>query len=276
MAITLVGIFDSFAEAQDARAQLLREGLDERMVRLTSNEQSSLQATKTTEDHRGFFARLFGLDEPDEHVGHYAEAVRRGSTVLTVDLADESRAGRISALLEQSGAIDVNRRMAQWKATGYAGHDPTAAPYTRDQAQKERETFRVMKEELQVGKRPVESGAVRVHRRMTEKPVSEQVTLREERAVVDRRPVDRVATPAELEAFAKGDRDILIRETSEEPVVSKTARVVEEVDVGKEARQRTETVKDTVRSTQVDVEKLAADRMKQPPSRPQPPPPSRR
>jgi len=276
MAITLVGIFDSFAEAQDARAQLLREGLDERMIRLTSNEQSSLQATKTTEDHRGFFARLFGLDEPDEHVGHYAEAVRRGSTVLTVDLADESRAGRISALLEQSGAIDVNRRMAQWKATGYAGHDPTAAPYTRDQAQKERETFRVMKEELQVGKRPVESGAVRVHRRMTERPVSEQVTLREERAVVDRRPVDRVATPAELEAFAKGDRDILIRETSEEPVVSKTARVVEEVDVGKEARQRTETVKDTVRSTQVDVEKLAADRMKQPPSRPQPPPPSRR
>jgi uncharacterized protein (TIGR02271 family) len=276
MAITLVGIFDSVADAQQARRLLLQEGLDESMVRLTSSDQPSMQgAARTTEDHRGFFARLFGLDEPDEHVGDYAEAVRRGSTVVSVELDDESQAGRVRSLLENSGAIDVDRRVEQWKAAGYTGYDPMSAPYTADQAQEERETFKVMKEELRVGKRAVESGAVRVHRRIMEKPVSEKVTLREERAVVDRRPVDREATPAELEAFANADRDILLRETSEEPVVSKTARVVEEVSVGKEARERTETINDTVRSTEVDVEKLGADRMKQPQSRPQPPPSQR-
>jgi uncharacterized protein (TIGR02271 family) len=276
MAITLVGIFDSVADAQDARRLLLQEGLDESMVRLTSSDTASMQGgAVTTEDRRGFFARLFGLDEPDENVGHYAEAVRRGSTIVTVELDDESRASQIVSLLEESGAIDVDRRMEQWKASGYTGYDPTAAPYTADEAQEERETFKVMKEELRVGKRAVESGAVRVHRRMTEKPVSEQITLREEKAVVDRRPVDREATPAELEAFGKADRDILLRETAEEPVVSKTARVIEEVSVGKEARERTETINDTVRSTEVEVEKLGADRMKQPQSRPQPPPSQR-
>ena len=45
-------------------------------------------------------------------------------------------------------------------------------------------------------------------------------------------------------------------ETSEEAVVSKQARVVEEVVVRKDAQERTETVRDTVRRTDVEVEKL--------------------
>ena len=271
MAITLLGLFDSYQDALNARQDLLQQGVDAGSVHLASGEASTRADTQRGEDHRGFFARLFGLDEPDEHSGHYAEAVRRGSTVLTVDLSDESQLERTRMLLEQAGARDVNRRVEQWKASGYTGYDPSAAPYTGEQAQQERETFKVMKEELQVGKREVESGAVRVHRHMRETPVSEQVTLREERAVVDRRPVDREATPAELEAFGKADRDILIRETAEEPVVGKTARVVEEVSVGKEARERTETVEDTVRSTEVDVEQLAADRSRAAQASAQPP-----
>ena len=43
--------------------------------------------------------------------------------------------------------------------------------------------------------------------------------------------------------------------TAEEPVVAKTAHVVEEVVVGREATERTETVKDTVRREEVDVAK---------------------
>ena len=43
-------------------------------------------------------------------------------------------------------------------------------------------------------------------------------------------------------------------ETSEEAVVSKEARVREEVVVRKEAEERTETVRDTVRRTEVEIE----------------------
>jgi stress response protein YsnF len=43
-----------------------------------------------------------------------------------------------------------------------------------------------------------------------------------------------------------------VRETAEEPVVSKTAHVVEEVIVGRETTERTETVRDTVRREDVE------------------------
>jgi uncharacterized protein (TIGR02271 family) len=111
----------------------------------------------------------------------------------------------------------------------------------------------------------VQRGVVRVHRRITETPIEEQVTLNEEHAVVERRPVDRPATSADLAAFKEGEMEI--RETTEEPVVSKTARVVEEVSIGKEASERTETVSDTVRRTDVDVERTGATTGAQPSKR---------
>ncbi|SAL89031.1 hypothetical protein AWB74_08871 [Caballeronia arvi] len=101
-----------------------------------------------------------------------------------------------------------------------------------------------------VGKREVHTGGVRVYSRVTETPVSESVNLREERATIERRAVNRPATAADLR-----EGSVEIRETQEQPVVAKTARVVEEVVVGKEASTRTETVNDTVRSTEVDVER---------------------
>lgn len=50
-----------------------------------------------------------------------------------------------------------------------------------------------------------------------------------------------------------------IRETREEPVVSKQERVVEEVVVGKTSQDRTETVRDKVRRTDVEVERSAGE-----------------
>jgi uncharacterized protein (TIGR02271 family) len=151
----------------------------------------------------------------------------------------------------------VDQRIESWKASGYAGYDEQAQPLTREEIARDRESLQVIQEELKVGKRAVQRGVVRVHRRVIETPVQEQVTLNEERAVVERRPVDRPATTADLNAFKEGEMEI--RETTEEPVVSKTARVVEEVTIGKEANQRTETVSDTVRRTDVDVERTGAE-----------------
>jgi uncharacterized protein (TIGR02271 family) len=115
------------------------------------------------------------------------------------------------------------------------------------------ERIPIVEERLQVGKREVNRGRVRLHSRMIERPVQEQVTLREERVDVERRPVS-----GTTQAGALGDpfqeRTIEVEERGEEAVVSKEARVVEEVVVRKEADQRTETVSDTVRKTEVDVE----------------------
>ncbi|HEX8423782.1 MAG TPA: YsnF/AvaK domain-containing protein [Pyrinomonadaceae bacterium] len=114
-------------------------------------------------------------------------------------------------------------------------------------------TIPVVEEELQVGKREVERGGVRVESRVEERPVTEEVQLREERVHVERRPVDRPVTDGD-NAFREGTLEVT--ERAEEAVVSKTARVVEEVVVGKEVAEHTETISDTVRRTDVDVQEV--------------------
>ncbi len=109
----------------------------------------------------------------------------------------------------------------------------------------------MMEEQLRVGKRETGRGNVRVRSYVVERPVEEQVRLREERVTVERRPVDRPVEPGEA-AFQ--ERTIEVTETREEPVVDKTARVTGEVVVGKDVKERTETVGDTVRKTEVEVD----------------------
>lgn len=115
----------------------------------------------------------------------------------------------------------------------------------------------VIEEELQVGKRQVERGRMRVYTRISERPVAEQVTLRDETVHIERRPVDLTLSQADA-ANAFQQQSIEMTETGEEAVVSKTARVVEEVRIDKETSERTETVRDSVRHTIVDVENIEA------------------
>ena len=106
-------------------------------------------------------------------------------------------------------------------------------------------------EQLQVGKRDVGRGSVRVRSYVTERPVEEQVELRQERVTIERRPVDREVAPGEA-AFE--ERTIEAVERGEEAVVSKTARVTEEIGLRKDVEHETETVRDTVRKQEIEVE----------------------
>jgi len=119
-------------------------------------------------------------------------------------------------------------------------------------------TIPIVEEELAVGKRAVRRGGVRVISTVVERPVEEQVTLREETVRVDRHPVNRPATEADFAAASRSGA-IEVTEMKEEAVVSKDARVVEEVRVGKETTERTETVRDTVRRTEVKTEDIRSE-----------------
>ncbi|WP_372491026.1 YsnF/AvaK domain-containing protein [Falsiroseomonas oryziterrae] len=113
-------------------------------------------------------------------------------------------------------------------------------------------------ERLRVGKRVAQAGRVRVRSYVVETPVEERVRLREERVRVERRPADSPGIAGE-DLFR--ERVIEAEETIEEAVVDKEARVTGEVIVNKDATERTETVRDTVRRTevQVDEDKVAND-----------------
>ena len=261
---TVIGVFDTYDHAERAKQQLITRGFSANDVQVRAHgadigTTGTTGTTTTTRDDdvgfmdsvRNFFADLFGPDQDD--AGHYSEAVRRGGAVVAVTVSDESRVESAREALAATGAVDIEKRVAEWRASGYEGYRSDAAPYTRDEIEKERaRVIPVVQEELEVGKRQVDLGAVRVVSRMVETPVKESVTLREEHASIERRPVDRPASEADLNALR--DQSIEVRETAEKAVVSKSARVVEEVVVGKTASERTEQVSDTVRNTVVDVQ----------------------
>jgi uncharacterized protein (TIGR02271 family) len=120
----------------------------------------------------------------------------------------------------------------------------------RKQGDNENASIPVIKEELEIGKREVETGGIRLRTRIVENEVHENINLREEKVHVETIPVDRPATAADLR-----EDTIEMTESKEVPVVSKEARVVEEISLNKEVTEREETVRDTVRNTEVDVEK---------------------
>jgi uncharacterized protein (TIGR02271 family) len=113
------------------------------------------------------------------------------------------------------------------------------------------EVLQAAEERLRVGKREVERGGVRVRSYVREIPVEEQVALREETVRVERRPVDREVTAGD-DVFR--EKEIEAVERDEEAVVAKEARVTEEIAIGKDVDTRTETVRDTVRKQEVEVE----------------------
>lgn len=117
------------------------------------------------------------------------------------------------------------------------------------------ETIPVIREDLEVGKREVETGGVRVRTHIVEEEAVEHVNLREENVHVERVPADRAATDADLR-----EEQIELTERAEVPVVNKEARVVEEISLSKEVTERDETIRDTVRQTEVDIDEHRNDR----------------
>lgn len=253
MSVTLVGVFEEYNQAEAAQRKLEEAGIGRQTMQLTRGQTGAdAGADRTDSDEKPgaisrFFSNLFGSGDSHD-AAHYSEAVRRGNPVLTVDLADEKRIDEVSRIMEGCGAVDVDERVEQWKSTGYS---PGIAD---SQVAGGSQRMDAVQEDLKVGKRTIQKGGVRVHGRTVDTPVEEQVSLHDERAVIDRKKVDRPASEAETQSAFK-DRDLDIHETTEEPVVSKSMRVTEEVNVGSRSSDRTETVRDTLRHTEIDVDK---------------------
>lgn len=256
MCSTLVAVFDNHSEAQEACRRLQVAGIDKQSIHLNGADSSAepVSTRSDPDDEPGaisrFFSSMFGMDD-DRNATKYTEAARRGNTILTVAVADENRVEEISDMLDDCGAVDVDERAQQWQATGAV--PATGKPMLAGADAGDGDTLKVVEETMKVGTRTVQKGNVRVHRRVVETPVEEQVSLRDERASIERVKVDRPATESDLQS-AFQDKSIDIQETTQEAVVSKAARVVEEVKVGKKATDRTDTVRETLRHTEVDVE----------------------
>jgi uncharacterized protein (TIGR02271 family) len=232
---TVVAVYETPAQAAAAvrdlqAAHILPDAISQHTKTITTSD------TASAPREQGFWASLFG-SEHDTSV--YDRSVEEGASVLTVRVPDDG-VDRVTSLLESHNPIDLDARAAQYTAVGAVGR-----------AASHEDTIPLAEESLAVGKRAVSGGTTRVRRYVVETPVEEHVTLQDEKVVVDRRPVTGGQPVAEFT-----DKTIEMTETHEEAVVSKTARVTEEVSLHKEATDRVETVRDTVRRDEVEVEQV--------------------
>jgi uncharacterized protein (TIGR02271 family) len=259
----------------------------------SSTIDTTTTTTGTTRDEgigasiKHFFENLFGSDN-DEHVTRYSNVVSGGQHVLTLTTDSEPEVERAADVIERFGPVDIDERhdlQGNAASLGTSAYQPGMSSSSMaagsmqsgtqagnlsgnlsdtrtDSLQRDmsidqttgKAAIPVVQEDVKIGKRLVERGGVRVFSRVVETPVNETVNLREEQVNVERRPVDQPINPADIGAFK--DKTIELRETAEEAVVQKSARVVEEVVVGKKVSQRQQQVQDTVRHTEVEVQPL--------------------
>jgi uncharacterized protein (TIGR02271 family) len=253
----VTAIYDSKDDAQQAKQRLLELGVADEHVQILTENASGTPDTESTGEHKGLWASIKEMFIPDEDRRAFEESIRRGGFLLVASVEADQADAAIEAL-EGTNAVDLDRRQDQWKAEGSAGQGP--APVTpalaTDPTDATEQTIPVVEERLRVGKRQVDQGRVRVRSFVVEKPIHEEVQLREEHVEIERRPVNQ---PASSSAGTGGsgpfrEQTFEVQETAEEAVVAKDAVVTEELRVRKQVAERVESIDDTVRHTEVEVD----------------------
>jgi uncharacterized protein (TIGR02271 family) len=254
---TIVAIYDSAEHAGLAVRDLEAAGVPSAAItqhaKAGFKTGSSMSSTAPVREE-GFWASLFGSGP--EH-GHdttiYDRSVEEGATVVTVK-APEQHLTQVQDILERHNPVDMEERATTYGVTQTTATRATDAPVTTGVAATPADggTIQLSEETLAVGKRAINRGSTRVRRFVVETPVEEQVSLRDETVSIERRPVTDARPIADADFT---DKVVEMTETSEEAVVSKAARIREEVVIHKEATERTETVRDTVRREDVEITK---------------------
>jgi stress response protein YsnF len=281
---TIVGLFDTTEEARKAENKLMERGFDRsridvsrrsQIVDLDSDNKNSNNKNNDDSDSIGnFFRSLFGSDHEDS--SKYSRVANDSDSIVTVHADSRNEAEQAADILDEAGAIDIDDRARQYGFGGtpsHAGYNKTGtatdtpgnfndnkagiatdAHHKTNDHDSNTASMKEMEEDVQVGKRTVQTGGARLRSRIVERPVEEHLRLRKEHVTVNRKPVDRVATGSEREAFK--EEKIEFTEKAEVPVVSKDTRVTEEVSLNKKVDVKDTTIRETARKTEVDVEQL--------------------
>jgi stress response protein YsnF len=220
---TVATTFDDQDIAGQAMDALRKEGFDGADLKILEGNADTLMNELTGH----------GFSKADAR--ELADAASDGKTLVAAQVPD--------AKAEQAASI-----MGRYEASGDEDEDSGT-----DSGQ----AVPIVEEELSVLKGKVANGGVRVSSSVSETPVERKVTLREERVEAERKPADRKLRADEADA-AFEEKTIEVMGTKEEAEVQKEARVVGEVALSKETEEREETVRDSVRKTEVEVENIKA------------------
>lgn len=269
--MSVSAMFDTNADAQNAVSRLETLGISRTQIRTVEGAAQSTEQRASTTDDKGFWDSLGDFFFPDEDRYTYAEGLSRGGVLVTVTGLTAAHYDQVVDILDDEGTVDLAEREESWRSEGWGGYEVSPhvtgartvgsavgadGSYADTSSKTGDESIPIVEEQLRVGKRDTSHGRVRVRAYTVEEPVSETVNLREDRVELERRPVDRAVTDVDT-AFQ--DRTVEAEEFVEEAVVSKEARVVEEVSLRKTSDTRQETVTDSVRHTEVEIDDERSD-----------------
>ena len=259
----ITAIYRTHAVADLVRNEIADLGISRGYIHVVPDRDDAVAAGSYRDD--SVMHELHDLDLPQDDVRTYQQAVRRGDYVVSANV-DDDHVDRVMEVMRrpEEEAYNIDEVENEYRDAEYvaplagtgtgAGMGAAAGVATGAALDEGREAIPVAEERLTVGKREVDRGTTHVRSYVREQPVEERVMLRDEEVHVERRAVGETLTGAEADA-AFQERSIDVTEHDEEAVVSKEAVVTEEVVVSKDVETREEVVRDTVRKTEVEVDK---------------------
>ena len=246
----IVAAYDKLGKAKDAAHALESSGFQTSDISLLNRD--NMSSTEVRDN--SVWRRLFGRNVGENESAAYSRTIESGGALLTLRTQDSDipRAMKI---------LDVHNQTAELKERTVTTDVTTKAadvtPVSNVKTPVSEEVLRLAEEQIDVGKRVVQVGKARVRRFVVEKPVESRVTLHEEHASLTRRPVTDISTARDVDW---ADKTFEITETAEQPVVTKNARIAEEVVIRREGSDHVETIRDTVRRQQVEMERVQEGR----------------
>src|SRR4051812_14559260 len=226
MSTSVIGLFEDQDTARNVVDALTKAGFKEDAVETWSET----GADKVTE-------RLVQAGYDEDKARSYGKALETAGALIVAEVDDN----KADSALETMRQFEVLTPEALLERSGKQQGEQT-------------EKAQVIEEELEVGVART-TGGKRLKTEVSEREVQETVSLKEETVDVERSRVGRTLKPEEADK-AFGERTVEVTATTEKPVVSKQAHVVEEVALSKQSGQREQTVSGTVRRQDVTVEEI--------------------
>lgn len=196
----------------------------------------------------------------ERSAGRMGRATMRSSAVLG-EVAERSVSSALNTAIDTSMAWwDLMMRMQRASLASVSVYSPrseTRISASQPQRQDEAAVLPVGEERLNVATRTVPGETTRIRRRVVAAPVEQEVTLRDEHVVVERRP----ASAADAQRGEVLTETVIeMSDSRQVPEVWKSVHVAEEVVLRREVSERTERVQEMLHRDVIEVEHAAERR----------------
>ncbi|WP_207431514.1 PRC-barrel domain-containing protein [Sabulibacter ruber] len=240
----VIGLFEDAGSVQRVTQKLLNKGFKPENIETTIRQPGQITEESTPGTFEQYFYSLF--DTPDE-AQPYQNQLQHSSALVVIHAYSPAEIQEATEILDRHRTSELEIQVEHASGPEATTEFPPAQPspfMPSPEAQPQSPEY---------GNAPQATPG----NQAWEAPQEQYELAREERMVVERLPINHPVTGAEFGSFQAGV--IELTEFAEVPILTKEARVVEEIVIGKEVEIHEEIIHETVRNTEVQVEELRSN-----------------